>query len=364
MWALASLLFSSCYPLVIASEYLCLVSRGEKLKQVPQPSEAERRLFARVAQIKDFAQDVLGLKATRNYSHYVRLERDYLTAVVSAAPELGFESYVWGYPFVGKLPYRGYFDPQQARREAGRLQKLGYDVLVRPVDAFSTLGYVRDPLFSYMAAYSEGRLADLILHESFHATLFVRSDIALNESLANLVGRLGSRLYLFSKDHSDKESDVDSKGEAELQKHNAELAQSERKQRNAMILQLKDSLAKIYNDPERSRAAKLEAKKQAIARWQEQFRKPNYIKFFESDTYTYLADYPINNAYLALFSLYEDPDQFLDQLFQHFLAQQGDELAALRRFIALCRELGAKHGRKTRSALEAYWKQVQTNNPK
>ena len=340
---------------MIASEYLCLVNRGEKLKQVPQPSEAERKLFARVAQIKNFAQDVLGLKSTRNYSRYVRLDRDYLTAVVSAAPELGFDDYVWGYPFVGKLPYRGYFDPAQARSEAARLKKLGYDVLVRPVEAFSTLGYVRDPLFSYMAAYSEGRLADLIIHESFHATLFVRSDIALNESLANLVGRMGSRLYLLSKYSSDN----DAEDEAESQEHNAELAQNERRQRNAMVLQLKETLAEIYEDSKRSRAEKLEAKKQAIENWQQQFREPNYTKFFESDTYQYLADYPINNAYLALFSLYEDPDQFLEQLFSHFLSQEGDELAALRQFIALCRELGAKHGRKTRAALQAYWQQIQ-----
>ena len=67
-----------------------------------------------------------------------------------------------------------------------------------------------------------------------------------------------------------------------------------------------------------------------------------------------MADFPVNNAYLALFSLYEDPDNFLDKIYQQFLQQGNGDLAALRDFIALCQRLGAEHGRKTRQALRQY----------
>ena len=244
-----SLLLSSCYSIAIASEYLCLLGKGRDLERVEQPSQAERQLFERVRQIKGFAENELGLRPTQNYNRYVRLDRDYLTAVVSAAPQLGFTNYLWNYPFVGKLPYRGYFDVPKAQKEAERLKQQGYDVFVRPVAAFSSLGYVRDPLFSYMAQYSETRLAELIIHESFHATLFVRGDIAFNESLANLVGKHGSRLYMQQK--------YGLEAEPEEQR-----SQTEDRQFRNMVLQLKEELAAIYKDLRLEREQALRAKQE------------------------------------------------------------------------------------------------------
>ncbi|MEM9423207.1 MAG: aminopeptidase [Spirochaetota bacterium] len=335
-----SFLLSSCYSVSIAGQYLCLVAKGKSLAKVESPSAAERELFRRVQRIKRFSEDALGLRATGNYSRYVRLDRDYLTAVISAAPELGFEDYLWNYPFVGKLPYRGYFDIPKAKKVAADLKKQGYDVFVRPVDAFSTLGYVRDPLFSYMVEYSEARLADLIIHESFHATLYVRSDIALNESLANLVGRIGSRLYLEKQGIWEPE----------------EPFQEEERQRfRTMIWELKQQLEFIYQDQSLGREQAIQAKERHIAEWREQFRQPNYRKLFSSDRYEYLADFPINNAYLALFALYEDPEDFLENIYRQFLARhEGDALLALQELINLCKRLAKKHGRKTRAALEEY----------
>ncbi len=342
------LLLSSCYSISIASQYLCLVSQGKSFERVEQPSPQEQLLFQRVLQIKDFAENTLGLRPTQNYSRYVRLDQDYLTAVVSAAPALGFEDYLWSYPFVGKLPYRGYFVPSQAQAEAQRLKQQGYDVFVRPVHAFSSLGYIRDPLFSYMAEYRESRLANLIIHESYHATLFVRGDIALNESLANLVGDKGADLYM------QQQYNRNNQGQGTGPKGPATTAEQDRQTLRKLILQLKQELSKIYENPNLTREQALQAKEQTITYWQQQFQTPQYQELFANNSYQYMAEYPINNAYLALFSLYEDPDNFLDNIYQKLITKSNNELTALQDFIALSKRLGNKYGRKTRQALQQY----------
>ncbi|WGK69343.1 aminopeptidase [Candidatus Haliotispira prima] len=352
--ALTSVFLSSCYSVSVAGQYLCLLSKGKDLSRVGEPGEQERLLFARVARIKAFAQEELGLRPTKNYSRYVRLNRDYLTLVVSAAPELSFEDYRWNYPFVGKLPYRGYFDTAGAKKEAKKLKERGYDVFVRPVDAFSTLGYVRDPLFSYMAEYSEARLADLIIHESFHATLFVRGDIGFNESLANLVGKYGSRIYM--ERYGEKALMESGQAQAEQEESEQSAAKQDAQQFRSMVFQLKEDLNKIYQDEQLRREQKLDRKNETIAEWQQQFQQPEYSRHFRGERYLYMAEFPINNAYLALFSLYEDPDNFLDNIYRRLLEEeQGNRTAALHRFIALCRKLGKKHGPQTREALREYW---------
>ena len=340
-----SLLFSSCYSIAIASQYLCLINKGQNIYRIKDPSSEEQLLFKRVSEIKNFAENHLGLRATKNYSRYVRLDRDYLTAVVSAAPELGFEDYLWRYPFVGKLPYRGYFYVHQAKKEAERLKQKGYDIFVRPVSAFSTLGYVRDPLFSYMTEYSETRLTELILHESFHATLFIRGDIAFNESLANLVGKYGAEIYMQQKYGAKAEQNRIAQMEE---------SHSDRRKFHSMVLQLKETLSIIYQDTSLKREQALKAKKTAIELWKKQFESPAYEEIFETENYQYIAEYPINNAYLALFSLYEDPDNFLENFYHRLLSQKGDAQKALQEMISLSQKLSRKHGRETRQALKEY----------
>jgi hypothetical protein len=52
-----------------------------------------------------------------------------------------------------------------------------------PVESFSTLGFTRDPLYSFMKGYSAFQLASLILHEQTHATLFVKGQTQFSEAM-------------------------------------------------------------------------------------------------------------------------------------------------------------------------------------
>jgi predicted aminopeptidase len=199
-------LLSSCYISEQASAFLALRAKAKpvaKLLADPSTPKDERELLERVARIRKFAIGKLGLKDTKNYTSLVPLDSDRVATVVQACGELSFDRYLWDYPVVGKLPYQGFFKPADADKEAARLKKEGWDVIVRPVDAFSTLGWFDDPLYSFMSSYGEADLADLIIHEMTHATAFSKSPGDFNEELATFVGREGAEAYLLDLEGPD-----------------------------------------------------------------------------------------------------------------------------------------------------------------
>ena len=196
-------LCSGCYTVKQGATFLGYLNRAvplEKLITDDDTPEAEAdRLFAhRVMDIRRFAMEELGLAESRNYTRYVQLDRNFLAAVVSASADDSFARHYWRFPVVGRMPYKGFFNVNDARREREKLERRDLDVWVRGVDAFSTLGWFRDPLFSFMKDYSLYHLADLIIHELVHATVFLKNQVQFNEELAQFIGAEGARLYMES----------------------------------------------------------------------------------------------------------------------------------------------------------------------
>ncbi len=159
-------------------------------------SPGEREFLLRVREIRRFAVEEIGLKANRNYTRYVRVNRSYLVDVVSASARDRFEPYLWRFPFFGAFPYKGFFERRDAEREAEALRRRDLDVFIRTADAFSTLGFFSDPLYSYMAGDSPYELANLIIHEQTHATVFIRNQVNFDEEMATFVGREGALWFV------------------------------------------------------------------------------------------------------------------------------------------------------------------------
>src|SRR5271157_3616779 len=200
--AAISLVLSSCYVTAQGAHYLGLRAKAVPVAAAladPRTSPQVRLFLERVAEVRSFATRELGLRETDNYTSIVTLDSDRLVTVVSACAELSFDRYLWSYPLVGKFPFRGYFIPREAQEEAARLKAKGFDTIARPVDAFSTLGWFTDPLFSFMASYSEADIADTILQELTHVTIFVKGEGDFDEEISAFVGREGSLLWLESK---------------------------------------------------------------------------------------------------------------------------------------------------------------------
>lgn len=162
----------------------------KKLLAQPETAPELRRQLEAVERIRAYAGEVVGLPVKGQYQHYVALDRAHPVWAVMAAPELSLDGKRWCYPLMGCLDYRGYFRQPAAERLAARLRAEGYDTWVGGVDAYSTLGWFRDPLLSSFIHRDELELANLLLHELAHQRVYVADDTAFNEAYATAVAEL------------------------------------------------------------------------------------------------------------------------------------------------------------------------------
>ncbi len=146
--------------------------------------------------IRQYAIDSLGLNNSSNYTKLFDQEGKTILWNLSASEPYALKAYEWEFPFLGAMPYKGFFDLNKAKVESENLSALGFDTRVRPVGGWSTLGILSDPILSNMLNRSDGALADVIIHELTHATLFVKGDISFNENLASFVGEKGAESFL------------------------------------------------------------------------------------------------------------------------------------------------------------------------
>ena len=167
-------------------------------------SESDKEKLRIVENIKKFAYDSLGLIKTKNYQKMYDQKGKPGMYVVTACEPFALNSYQWKFPLLGYFSYKGYFNKKSAQKEAKRILEKGYDVDIGEVNAWSTLGWFKDPVMSSMLDKNVGQLARLLIHEITHGTLFVKNDIAFNENLATFVGDQGAILFL--KDYYGKDS--------------------------------------------------------------------------------------------------------------------------------------------------------------
>lgn len=158
-----------------------------------------------IEEIKQFTKDSLGFEPDKAYTTIYDQKGKPILWGINAAQPFALESYYWEYPVLGKLSYRGYFVEEQAEQEIGRLQNLGYDVEMREVSAWSTLGYLNDPVLSDFLNYSEPALASLIIHELLHREVYLPGSTSFNENIASFVGKHGAIWYLQTKYGSDSQ---------------------------------------------------------------------------------------------------------------------------------------------------------------
>ena len=309
----AGVLFSCCYPLKQGTTMLSYLNRAvplEELAESETASDEDRRFVERVEDIRRFAMENLGLAQSKNYTRYVKLDRDYLAAVVSACAKDSFTRYEWWFPVVGKVPYKGFFNAEDARKERVKLEKKDLDVWIRGVDAFSTLGWFRDPLYSYMKKYPDRDLAELIIHELLHATVFLKNHSQFDEELAQFVGSEGARLYMekISKSAGDKDADSDTAADA------GAIAAADSAAYLAFIRSLIAELDEVYKS-DIPREEKLLRKEEIIARAKVRL-ETHYDTLFKTESYHFFSKLPVNNAYLELYRLYYEEDHYFKDLYE------------------------------------------------
>jgi predicted aminopeptidase len=158
-----------------------------------------RTKIALIREIKDFAVKDLGLNDTKNYERIYDQQNRAILWAVSASDKFALKPKMWNYAFLGDMPYRGSFDSLRSYKLAKSLEQQGYDVNVYSPSAWSTLGWLRDPVLSSMLYWNEGDLASLIIHEMTHSTVWVYGGVEYNENLADFIGDNGAERFLKKK---------------------------------------------------------------------------------------------------------------------------------------------------------------------
>jgi predicted aminopeptidase len=261
-------------------------------------------MLLRIDEIKRYSSEKLGLSSNENYTQYVKIEKDYLVDVVSASRKDRFQDYTWWFPFFGSFPYKGFYKREDALELAKELKKKNLDVLVRKVDAFSTLGFFSDPVYSFMADYSLFELASLIIHEQAHATVFIDDHVQFNENLASFVEREGALAFL-----------RDRLGENSAEYREAELAIGERDTFIRLMKQLVKKLRNLYKS-KLPREEILKSREVIFKAFQKEFLD-KYDSHFKTGRYRFFGEIKaVNNAYLRLYMLYESDLKIFYRLYE------------------------------------------------
>jgi len=191
-------LFGACSPgyvLRAGWEELKILERRQPIDRAVHDtalSEDLRRKLRLVVDAREYAERELGLEAGKSYRSFARMPADTLMLVVSAAHPYRLAWKTWWFPIVGRVPYRGFFDFDEARDLAASLRDRGFDTYVRPTAAFSTLGWLPDPILSPALQGDSVSVVETVIHEMTHTTFFPSGEVNFNESFANFVGHRGA----------------------------------------------------------------------------------------------------------------------------------------------------------------------------
>lgn len=193
-----------CYYGHLAVGQTRLLAAREPMDEVldrPDLDPEVRHRLKLVGEAKRFAAE-LGLEVGKQYTSYVDWPGDRVVTTVVATQPGSVEAAGFRFPLVGRVPYKGFFDEERAEREAESLRAEGMDVCIAAVPAYSTLGWLADPVTTPMLQTSDGRLVQTVIHELVHATVYAKSQPDFNEGVASFIGEEASVLFFAARDRA------------------------------------------------------------------------------------------------------------------------------------------------------------------
>jgi predicted aminopeptidase len=293
---IASVALSGClmarYVSQAAHGQLELLDKARPIDEVVADPDTPLRtavLLNELAPIKQYGRGY-GLHIVRNYNtfSYLGVGRPAAVWFVGGADPLAFKPVKWCFPIAGCFAGLGWFDEDDAVKFKKELDERGLDTLLRPAAAYSTGGWFPDPVLSTMIGGGDNafpELANVILHESVHATVLVPDEPFFNESIASYIADVLTDHWITVRF-----------GRGSPEELAWTLGQAIGVHRTARTLQAYQDLKKLY-DSDLPRGEKLAKKTAIIDELVEDLRlrrRPNNASLTESRVYNGGADALIN----------------------------------------------------------------------
>jgi predicted aminopeptidase len=243
----------------------------------------------------------------------------------------------WWFPVAGHVPYLGFFDLEAAKKERDSLLADDLDTFIGKAEAYSTLGWFKDPLTLSLIQGSDLNLVETILHEMTHTTLYVKGQGEFNEGLAQLVGKRGALLFCekaFGPSHPVTQEARDSITDEVLF--------------SSYLVSLLSELDTLYKETQQPYSLKLSKREEVFARHLEKFKAVK--EQMRTGRFANFGQGGLNNAYLMSVGLYHRHYS----LFETVLAQKGNSIKDLLLFF---RDLSEDKGNlidRTRECLSAH----------
>lgn len=276
----------------------------------PRTSSEVREQLKWIPEIKKYVEDELGIKSTSNYTTYSDIKRPYVVWSLTSAQKYDLQLKSWSFPIVGSFPYLGFFKKEMAEEWQMKEVQNGMDTNLRGVTAYSTIGYLRDPILSSMLSKKKSDLVNLIFHESTHSEIYIKGEGSFNEQIASYIGDYGEKLWI-EKTFGENSN--------EMKQWHEE--REDRRLFGKKMVKFADDLKKLYlgiaklNDDEK----KLKKEKafegyrsELLDEKQTPFKTVNWKKYISS---RFIPEFN-NNAKLLAHLTYEDNQEVFDYLFE------------------------------------------------
>jgi len=278
--------------------------------------EAKEKIHL-IQEVKRYGEEKLGLTRRKSYSKYFEVKGPVLH-VITASEKDCLRLHQWDFPITGKVTYKSFFTKEGVLKEKQFLETKGYDTFVQQAGAYSTLGWLKDPIFSSMLQWEEATLANLILHEMTHATVYFKGQTDFNEQLATFVGNHGAIDFLTEK----------------YGKESKEVVEAIHNQEDDLLFsrwidQACQQLSNFYAR-EISRDEKLRGREELFQNFKSDFREK--MVSFKTEGYKNFEKLDINNAVFLAYRRYIHRLENFQALYEYF----GNDL---RRMIDFFREI-------------------------
>jgi len=289
----------------------------QEILEDQQVDEGTKEKIRFIQEVKRFGEKRLGLEGTKSYSKFFEVKGPVLY-VITACEKDRLQLCTWNFPITGRVSYKSFFTKHGVLKEKDLLERKGLDTFVQRAAAYSTLGWLKDPIFSSMMEWNHVALANLTLHEMVHATVYFKGETDFNEQLATFVGNRGAIDFLIKK-----------YGEASKEVLEAIHIQEDDLLFSRWVDQVCQRLSTYYAK-EISRDEKLRGREEIFRSLKEEFGE---IKVqLKTDCYRDFEKMDINNAVLLAYRRYIHRLEKFETIYEHLGRN-------LRKFVEFFREL-------------------------